>query len=57
MRFVAQYRQFAIDYRLLATILTKPADKQASELFAIGWDKLADNREAMLGSVEQAEPT
>jgi hypothetical protein len=50
MHLVAQYRQFAADYRRLAATLTKPADKQAMELFAIGWDKVAKNREAMLRS-------
>jgi hypothetical protein len=47
-RLVAQYRQLAVDYRRLAAILTKPADKQALELLAIGWDRAAENREAML---------
>jgi hypothetical protein len=37
-------------------MLTKPADKQAMELFATGWDRIAENREAMLSSKEQAEP-
>jgi hypothetical protein len=50
MHLVAQYRQFASDCRRLAATLTKPADKRALELFAIGWDKVADNREAMLRS-------
>jgi hypothetical protein len=53
-RLVAQYRQFATDYRRLAAMLTNPADKQASELFAIGWDKIAEKREAMLRSKELA---
>jgi hypothetical protein len=44
MHLVAQYRQFAIDYRRLAAMLTNPADKQAMELFAIGWDKAAEKR-------------
>jgi hypothetical protein len=52
----AEYRQFATDYRRLAAKLTKPADKQALELFATGWDRIAENREAMLSSEEQAEP-
>jgi hypothetical protein len=47
-RLVAQYRQFATDYRRLAAMLTKPDDKQALELFATGWDRVAENREAML---------
>jgi hypothetical protein len=56
MRLVAQCRQFATDYRRLAARLTKPADKQALELFAIGWDRAAENREAMLRSKEREEP-
>jgi hypothetical protein len=48
MHLIAQYRKFAADYRRLATMLTEPADKQAVELFATGWDKVAENREAML---------
>jgi len=49
-RLVAQYRQFATDYRRLAAMLTNPADKQASELFATGWDRIAEKRVAMLGN-------
>ena len=56
MHLVAQYRQFATDYRRLAATLTKPADKQALELLATGWDRAAENREEMLRSKEQAEP-
>jgi len=47
IRLVAQYRQFATDYRRLAAMLTHPADKQASELFATGWDRIAEKREAI----------
>jgi len=56
MHLVAQYRQCAIDHRRLAAKLTKPADKEALELLAIGWDRAADKREAMLRSEERAEP-
>jgi hypothetical protein len=56
MHLVAQYRQFATDYRRLAATLTKPDDKQALELFAVGWDRVAKNREAMLRSEGRAEP-
>jgi hypothetical protein len=39
-------------------MLTKPTDKQALELMAIGWDKVANNCEAMLRSSEELrEPT
>jgi len=54
MHPVAQYRQFAIDHRCLAAKLTKQADKQALELLAIGWDRAAEKREAMLRSKERA---
>jgi hypothetical protein len=37
MHLIAQYKQFATDYRRLAATLTKPDDKQALELFATGW--------------------
>jgi len=56
MHLVALYKQFAADYRRLATTLTEPADKRAMELFATGWDRVAENREAMLRSKEQEEP-
>jgi hypothetical protein len=48
MHLVAQYRQFAIDYRRLAAMLRDRADKQALALLAIGWDRAAEKREAML---------
>jgi hypothetical protein len=54
MDLVARYRQFATDYRRLAAMLTKPADRQALELFAIAWDRAAENREAMLRSAADA---
>jgi hypothetical protein len=57
MQLVAQYRQFATDYRRLAAMLTTPADKQALELFATGWDRIAENREAMLLCKERQNPS
>jgi hypothetical protein len=56
MHLVAQYRQFATDYRRLAAMLTEPADKQALELLAVGWDRTAENREAMLRCEQRVEP-
>jgi len=38
------------DYRRIAAMLTMPDDKQALELLAAGWDRLAENREAFLRS-------
>jgi hypothetical protein len=55
MHLVSQYKQFASDCRRLAALLTKPDDKHALELFAIGWDKLANDREAMLHSERHSE--
>ena len=58
MCLVAEYRRLASEYRRLAALLTRTADdKEALELFAIGWDKIADSREAMLHNKKQAEPT
>ena len=51
---VAEYRRFASEYRRLAALLTRTADKEALELFAIGWDKIANNREAMLQEQSEA---
>ena len=48
MFHAAEYRQLASEYRRLAALLTRTDDKEALELFAIGWDKIADNHEAML---------
>jgi hypothetical protein len=48
MCLIAGYRQLAGEYRRLAALLTRTDDKEALELFAIGWDKIADNHEAML---------
>ena len=42
------YRQLASEYRRLAALLTRTDDKEALELFAIGWDKIANDHEAML---------
>jgi len=57
MCHVVEYRQLAGEYRRLAALLTRTADKDALELFAIGWDKIADKHEAMLHNEEQSEPT
>jgi hypothetical protein len=55
MHLIAQYRKFATDYRRLAAMLTDPADKQAVELFATGWDRVAENREAMLNVAKSGQ--
>jgi len=46
MRLV-EYRRLASEYRRLAALVTRTDDKEALELFAIGWDKIADNHDAM----------
>jgi hypothetical protein len=48
MRTVEEYRSFAEDCRNLAAKLTDPKDKQAMELMAAGWDKVADQRESAI---------
>jgi len=55
LHLVVLYRRFAADYRRLAATLKEPADKQAMELFATGWDRVAENREAMLRRKEREE--
>jgi hypothetical protein len=45
------------EYRRLAAPLTRTADKEALDLSAIGWDKVADNHQATLHNVEQFQPT
>lgn len=47
MHWPAEYRRYALECRRLAARLTKPADKQALELMATGWDKTAEKCEAM----------
>jgi hypothetical protein len=48
MRTVEEYRGYAQDCRNLAAKLTDPKDKEAMELMAAGWDKVADQREAAI---------
>jgi hypothetical protein len=53
----AIYRRFASNSRRLAAKLASPADKQALELMAAGWDKAADKWEATLsGSKKRRKP-
>ena len=44
---LVEYRRLASEYRRLAALVTRTDDKEALELFAIGWDKIADNHDAM----------
>lgn len=48
MKTVEEYRQFAKDCRTMVAKLSDPIDKRAMELMAVGWDKVADQREAAL---------
>jgi hypothetical protein len=41
MKLVAEYRQFAEEYRKLSKKLVRPTDKEALELMARAWDKIA----------------
>jgi hypothetical protein len=45
MKLVAEYRQFAEQYRKLSEKLASPTDRQAVELMASAWDKLATERQ------------
>ena len=46
MKTVAEYRSYAEECRKLAA--RRPDDKEALESIARAWDKIADQREAML---------
>ena len=48
MKTVAEYREFARMCRELAAQLVNPKDKRAVELMAAGWEKSANDREAVL---------
>jgi hypothetical protein len=50
MKTVEEYRGFATDCRKLVAELTDPEDKRAVELMAATWEKVANEREAMLKS-------
>jgi hypothetical protein len=58
MKTVEEYRGFAEDCRKLAAELADPGDKRAMALMAAAWDKVANEREAVLKSrlpLENAE--
>jgi hypothetical protein len=63
MKTVAEYRLHAEACRKLATKVSGPEDQQALETIARAWDRLANEREAMLlkqvdesSGVNQAAP-
>jgi hypothetical protein len=57
MRTVEEYRQFAEECRKLAANLTNPEDKRATEMMAVAWDKVADQREAAIKKGLPVTPT
>ncbi|MGB6799819.1 MAG: hypothetical protein WBE48_25475 [Xanthobacteraceae bacterium] len=48
MKTVAEYRQFAQDCREMAARMDDPQDREALELQANAWEKVANEREAKL---------
>jgi hypothetical protein len=56
MKTVAEYRKFAEECRQLAAKLRAPDDKHAVLLMATAWDKVANEREALLKRTDQPEP-
>ena len=48
MKTVTEYRQFARACRELASKLTDPKDKHATKWMAETWEKIANEREALL---------
>ncbi len=48
MKTVAEYREFAAQCRDMAKKMTDAKDKQAVEIMAEAWDKVANDREAAL---------
>ena len=56
MRTVAEYRKYANDCRQLAAKLTNADDKRAILLMATAWDKVANEREALIKKTDEPEP-
>ena len=48
MKTVAEYRLYAEECRRLAASTARPEDKQALETIARAWERVADEREALL---------
>ena len=48
VKTVAEYRLYAEESRRLAAKMARPEDKQALETIARAWDRVADEREALL---------
>jgi hypothetical protein len=52
MKAVSEYREFAAMCRDLAGRLKDAKDRKAVEVMASGWDKVADDRETRMATVE-----
>jgi len=50
MKFVLEYRKLAEEYRKLSHKLASSKDKDALELMARAWDRIATEREERLNS-------
>jgi hypothetical protein len=48
VKAVAEYRLYAEECRRLAAKTARPEDKQALETIARAWERVADEREALL---------
>jgi len=48
VKTVAEYRLYAEECRRLAVNTARPEDKQALETIARAWERVADEREALL---------
>jgi len=57
MKFVAEYQQFAEAYRKLSDKLARGKDKDALELMACVWERIAAEREDRLKSVGREPET
>lgn len=57
MKFVAEYRQFAEEYRKLLGKVGSPKDKEALELMARAWERISTEREDRLNSVGREPET
>jgi hypothetical protein len=55
MKTVIEYRQFAAECRELAAKLAQAKDKQALELMAKAWDKVADGRVTALRQAKKKQ--
>jgi hypothetical protein len=55
MRTVAEYRQYARECREMAARMDNPQDREALELQARAWEKVAAGRETALKNKEPPE--